>query len=212
MIKSENEVYTKCKTFSKKLMTSAVILSIMLPSIPASYANPEEEGRGSIRVYRTSNKAGTLVAPEALNVEYLEVNPAQKKLIVFQASKEPQEINSIFHPSNFPWQLSQEKMESFLSSQSFLLKQLDDGEYKLDMHTIGLGGVLCQCPVCHSAARAMRRDGYSDSEIEKSQERYHRAAERSGEVLAEVTGWVLEGVRDVLVGKGISNLWSKYFK
>lgn len=142
MIKNENKIYVKYKGFSKKIMTSAVILSIMLPSIPASYANPEEEGEGSIRVYRTSHKAGTLVAPEALNVEYLEVNSAQKKLTVFQTGKEPQEINPLFHPSNFPWSLSQEKMESFLSSQSLLLKQLDNGEYKLNMHTIGKGGIL----------------------------------------------------------------------
>lgn len=146
MIKSENEIQARYKGFSEKLITSAVILAIMLPSIPASYANLEEDETNSIRVYPksfNSQKKGvnTFIAPESLNVEYLDVNLSQKKLTVFQTDKEPQEISPAFHPSAFPWQLSHEKMENFLNSQSFLLKQLDDGEYKLNMHAQGFGGV-----------------------------------------------------------------------
>lgn len=142
MIKIKNKIKTNYRTLSMKLITSAVISSIILPNIPASYANPEENERGSIRVYRTFNKVGTLVAPEHLKIEYLDVNFAQKKLTVFQTGKEPQEINPAFHPSAFPWHLSPEKMESFINSQSFLLKQLDNEEYKLDMYTPGYGGSL----------------------------------------------------------------------
>lgn len=143
MIKCENKTKEKYIGISRRLISSAIALAIILPSVPASYANPEDEERNSsIRVYHNSNKAGTLVAPQYLNAEYLDVNLSQKKLTIFHADKEPQEINPAFYPSAFPWQLSQEDMEVFLDSQSFLLKQFDDGTYKLNMHTIGKGGVL----------------------------------------------------------------------
>lgn len=143
MIKCKNRVKEKYEGLSRRLISSAVALAIMLPSVPASYANPEDEERNSsIRVYHNSNKAGTLVTPQHLNVEYLDVNLSQKKLTIFHVGKEPQELNPAFHPTAFPWQLSPEDMQIFLDSQSFLLKQFDDGTYKLNMHTIGKGGVL----------------------------------------------------------------------
>lgn len=129
----------------KKLMASAIILSMLLPDIHSAYANQEEIEQSPIRVYPKSydlNKEGVrnLISPQQLKVECLEIDPSQKRITVFQTGQEPQEIQKIFQPSHFPWQLSSEKMENFLNSQSLQLKVLDDGSYKLDSYTIGKGG------------------------------------------------------------------------
>lgn len=142
----ENKTKVNYKVLSKRLITSAAVLSIMLPSIPAAYANPDEEGEGSTRVYHTSNKAGTLVAPQDLKIEHLNIDLSQKKITVSRIDTEPQEIKPWNRPLDFPWHLSPEpeKIKAFINSQSFRVSRLDNGEYQLAMHTIGKGGGLVE--------------------------------------------------------------------
>ncbi len=153
---SKNSVKQKYAMLSKKIIASTFLISIIFPNINKAYADLDENEKGAIRVYPKSydpDKKGirNLIASPELKVEYLEVDSWNKKLAVIQAGKDPQEIERVLYPSSFPWQLTPEKIEDYLASQSLRLTQLDDGKYKLEMHTIGKGGFLPIIPIIWGA-------------------------------------------------------------
>jgi hypothetical protein len=134
--------------FSSKNKALSMLLasSVYLFSVNGGLANQEEKEEHYIKVHPKSfevqkKEIRNLIVPYDIEgIEYLAVLPKERKLIVFQKNKEPQEIEPTYYPSSFPWGYSPEKIDIFLRSQSIVLKKLGDESFKIDMHTSGLGG------------------------------------------------------------------------
>ncbi len=85
IINSKNSAKQKFTRFSKKIIASTFLISIIFSNINNAYSDLEENEKGAIRVYPKSydpDKKGmrNLISSPELKVEYLEVNSLNKKI------------------------------------------------------------------------------------------------------------------------------------